>query len=94
MKLPPFTYIDQFNAVISALQKFSPPATNPISPHPISFLTSTNTLGSGLVFEDQANEVSDNSNVIEVGSKGKEFALPDNGFGGLAGKAIHQLSLG
>lgn len=93
MKLPPFTYADQFNAVILALQKFSPPSTES-SAHPISFLTSTNTLGSGLVFEEQAMEVSDGATSIEDELKGKEYALPAEGFGGLAGLAIHQLSLG
>lgn len=51
---------------------------------PISFLTCTNTLGSSVLFADQSDKMSNESG---------QFALP-TAFGGMAGEAIHSLSLG
>ncbi|GAA6020980.1 hypothetical protein JCM8202_003799 [Rhodotorula sphaerocarpa] len=56
IKLPPFTYHDQFEAVIEALRVVAK-APSPSAPHPISFLTSTNTLGQGLVFAAEETPV-------------------------------------
>lgn len=52
--------------------------------NPFAFLTCTNTLGNSLVFSDQT---------VDSGADGSFFALPP-GIGGLAGEAIHSLSLG
>jgi len=46
IKLPPYTYRDQFIAMISALRA--------VEPCPISFITTTNTLGSCLVLSDSS----------------------------------------
>lgn len=48
LKTPPYTYIEQFTTLISAL-------TPGDSPCPLSFLTATNTLGSCLVLADHIN---------------------------------------
>ncbi|TKA56836.1 hypothetical protein B0A53_01237 [Rhodotorula sp. CCFEE 5036] len=42
VKLPPFTYQDQFEAVVAALRSVGSPSE---TRHPIAFLTATNTLG-------------------------------------------------
>ncbi|KAI6008424.1 hypothetical protein EDC04DRAFT_901247 [Pisolithus marmoratus] len=52
--------------------------------NPFAFLTCTNTLGNSLVFSDQT---------VDTGADESSFALPP-GIGGLAGEAIHSLSLG
>ena len=70
LKLPPYTYAEQFTSLFSALDE-------PRGPR-ISFLTATNTLGSCMVFDnDAAGPV-----------------LPLSGLGGLAGPGIHPLALG
>ena len=76
LKLPPFTYQDQFDAVIGALLD----SQHNGRPCPISFLTSTNTLGSCLVF-GPTNEPALSS-------------ADGSGIGGLAGPALHPLALG
>ncbi|GAA6001496.1 hypothetical protein JCM10207_006695 [Rhodosporidiobolus poonsookiae] len=87
VKLPPYTYDGQFDAVVRALTSVKGGGKE----HPVSFLTATNTLGQGLVFGEQIVEVESSS----VAQKKKDdlFALP-GGWGGLAGAAIHQTSLG
>jgi dihydroorotate dehydrogenase (fumarate) len=75
LKLPPYTYETQFTSLISATWRKRTDSG-------IAFLTSTNTLGNGLVFNDQT------SNDIEPG-----FAVSP-GFGGLGGATIHSLSVG
>ncbi|KAK8045076.1 FMN-linked oxidoreductase [Apiospora rasikravindrae] len=46
LKMPPYTYADQFKTLMSAL-------TSGGTPCPVSFLTATNTLGSCLVLADE-----------------------------------------
>jgi dihydroorotate dehydrogenase (fumarate) len=75
LKLPPYTYETQLTALISATWRKR-------TDQGVAFLTSTNTLGNGLVFNDQ---------VDPKGAPG--FALP-SGYGGLGGSAIHPLSVG
>lgn len=75
LKLPPYTYEPQFTTLISATWRKR-------TDQGISFLTSTNTLGNGLVFNDQVKEDS-----------GPGFAL-STGTGGLGGTTIHPLSVG
>lgn len=89
IKLPPYTYDSQFDSVINALSSVSSPSR---SDHPISFLCSTNTLGQGLVFAPQIVELEGNA-VAQKRKPHEQFALP-GGFGGLAGAAVHQISLG
>lgn len=101
IKLPPYIDNQQFQPLISTLLAtstnifmqsgfYSPRKQAHLieSEHRISFLTSSNTLGGSLVFEDQVvrREGGDH--------QGGSFALPGSGFGGLAGQAIHQISLG
>lgn len=84
LKLPPYVHLKQFTDVVAELAKLSP--SN--GPHPIAFLTCTNTLGSSILFEDQA--VPSN---FEKPAQDFEFAVPTI-YGGLAGESIHPLSLG
>jgi dihydroorotate dehydrogenase (fumarate) len=72
VKLPPYTYKDQFEMAFKALKHASSSV--------VDFVTSTNTLGTCLVY-DEAGVPTLNS---ETGS----------GVGGLAGAAIHPISLG
>ncbi|KAF9243727.1 hypothetical protein BU15DRAFT_42500 [Melanogaster broomeanus] len=85
IKLPPYLAATQFVDVVNGIATYS--RLDPISGksiNPFAFLTCTNTLGNSLVFADQA----------EGGSgSGGGFAVPP-GVGGLAGEAIHSLSLG
>ncbi|THH30189.1 hypothetical protein EUX98_g4027 [Antrodiella citrinella] len=82
LKLPPYTYSAQFQAILDVIAKLS----TPHRANPIAYLACTNTLGSSLLFSSQV-----------VGSPSAQdphsFALP-TGFGGLAGETIHALSLG
>ncbi|KAF8609260.1 FMN-linked oxidoreductase [Ceratobasidium sp. AG-I] len=84
LKLPPYVHAKQFTDVVSELAKLSPAQ----GPHPIAFLTCTNTLGSSLLFEDQTLPSS-----FEKPSEPAGFAVPTI-YGGLAGESIHPLSLG
>lgn len=75
LKLPPYTYESQFTALISATWRSR-------TDQGIAFLTSTNTLGQGLVFNDQVES-----------RESADMALP-TGWGGLGGATIHPLSVG
>jgi len=75
LKLPPYTYETQFNALVCATWRKR-------TDQGIAFLTSTNTLGSGLVFQDQLES-----------SNATGFAVSP-GWGGLGGTTIHPLSVG
>ncbi|KAH0838647.1 hypothetical protein J3R83DRAFT_6972 [Lanmaoa asiatica] len=82
IKLPPYvvgTQIADVVHVIAAYSRIDPESGTSVNP--FAFLTCTNTLGNSLVFADQVD-----------GATG-EFAVPP-GVGGLAGEAIHALSLG
>jgi dihydroorotate dehydrogenase (fumarate) len=79
LKLPPYIYAAQFDDVIRIVSSFSDPTT---SKNPFAFFTSTNTLGSSLLFTEQTS--SPNHSM---------YALPPV-LGGLAGDSIHPLSLG
>ncbi|KAF7549738.1 hypothetical protein G7046_g8253 [Stylonectria norvegica] len=72
IKTPPYTYHGQYATLIETLR---PAASS------ISFITSTNTLGSCLVMEDGADGT-------------LKPQLPYSGIGGMAGSVIHPLSLG
>lgn len=82
IKLPPYvvrTHIADVVQTIATYSRIDPASGTTVNP--IAFLTCTNTLGNSLVFADQVQ-----------GATG-EFAVPP-GIGGLAGEAIHALSLG
>ncbi|KAF9229728.1 FMN-linked oxidoreductase [Gyrodon lividus] len=85
IKLPPYLAATQFVNVVNGIATYSrPDPTSGKSVNTFAFLTCTNTLGNSLAFADQA---------IDGGGGGGEFAVPP-GVGGLAGEAIHSLSLG
>ena len=77
--------------MLRALEAVAP--RDSAAPHPISFLTATNTLGQGLVFADQVS-LAPRSSGAQQPDQAKTVALPDSGIGGLAGAHIHNLSLG
>ena len=94
---PSLSQDEQFQAVVRALSSVRSTPSTPANEHPISFLTTTNTLGQGLVFTPQ---------IVDAplpGSSAQSRAMKDaalevhalpGGWGGLAGAAVHQSSLG
>ncbi|GAA6021839.1 hypothetical protein JCM11491_001542 [Sporobolomyces phaffii] len=94
IKLPPYTYEDQISAVVRTIETVSAETT---STEVVSFLTSTNTLGQGLVFASQIVDPPRGARDLVAQTRAKPasevFAVP-TGYGGLAGEAIHQISLG
>ncbi|CUA76841.1 dihydroorotate oxidase [Rhizoctonia solani] len=84
LKLPPYVHSKQFTDIVDELAKHSPSE----GPHPIAFLTCTNTLGSSILFQEQVLPSS-----FEKPSENFDFAVPAI-YGGLAGESIHPLSLG
>jgi dihydroorotate dehydrogenase (fumarate) len=84
-KLPPYLYQAQFTDFLQMLSS-QVIDLNGEKRCPISFLTSTNTLGNSLLFSSQATSAA-------LPSSDVEFALPTP-LGGLAGESIHALSLG
>ena len=72
VKLPPYTHKSQFDTLIQALLS--------VVPCPLTFITSTNTLGSCLVLSDDLSPVLSSESGL--------------GIGGLAGDALHPLALG
>ncbi|PBK70313.1 FMN-linked oxidoreductase [Armillaria solidipes] len=89
LKLPPYVYQQQFKDVLNVLADFSTATMGAggvmKKRSPFAFLTCTNTLGNSLLYPDQ---VAHNES-----TSGSEFAVP-TGLGGLAGEALHALSLG
>lgn len=82
VKLPPYVVSTQIADVVQTIAAYS--RIDPelgASVNPFAFLTCTNTLGNSFVFGDQVDGAT------------AEFAVPP-GVGGLAGEAIHALSLG
>ncbi|KAF8845476.1 FMN-linked oxidoreductase [Paxillus ammoniavirescens] len=85
IKLPPYFAATQFVDVVNGIAAYSrPDSTSDRSINPFAFFTCTNTLGNSLVFADQT---------VDGSGDAGEFAVPP-GVGGLAGEAIHSLSLG
>lgn len=87
LKLPPYTFRGQFDAMINELKGFIYDYDG-VRRNAFAFLTCTNTLGNSLLFPDQVHEV-----FPAQGSESAEFAVP-TAVGGLAGDALHALSLG
>jgi len=103
IKTPPYTYSDQYDALISALKSSLVPVTEKESSSeetatttttttgqrcPISFITATNTLGSSLLLDPAVSEVTDAS------FKHTLLSPAGSGIGGLAGAPLHPLALG
>ncbi|KAI6045202.1 hypothetical protein EDC04DRAFT_210282 [Pisolithus marmoratus] len=85
LKLPPYIVSTQFHDVIGGIATYTRQyILSGQFMNPFAFLTCTNTLGNSLVFSDQT---------VDTGADESSFALPP-GIGGLAGEAIHSLSLG
>jgi dihydroorotate dehydrogenase (fumarate) len=92
LKLPPYVWSTQFEDVIRGISELpeNHSASRDVTGsrrNPIAFLTCTNTLGSGLLFSDQAEH--NHESTLST----YQFALP-TAIGGLAGESIHALSLG
>lgn len=85
IKLPPYVVSTQIRDVIHGIAKYTrqDPALG-CSVNPFAFFTCTNTIGNSLVFSDQT---------LDGRGGGSRFAVPP-ALGGLAGEAIHFLSLG
>ncbi|KAH7095714.1 hypothetical protein FB567DRAFT_36948 [Paraphoma chrysanthemicola] len=83
IKTPPYTYLDQFQAMIDALLE-SAIAEPKHLPCPISFITATNTLGSSLLLSPTPDVTF--ARTIESANA--------TGIGGLAGTPLHPLALG
>jgi len=90
LKLPPYIIATQFRDIIECISSYTrsdPEKHTNRDTNPFAFFTCTNTLGNSLVFADQARASADKSESAAA------FAVPP-GLGGLAGEAIHSLSLG
>jgi len=96
LKLPPYMWSTQFENVIRGISSLS--LSTDIAgecsggerkSNVLAFLTCTNTLGSSLLFSDQAELDIEHGPSRRAG----QFALP-TAIGGLAGESIHALSLG
>lgn len=90
IKTPPYTYHDQFQALIDALLGSAKAAPKHL-PCPISFITATNTLGSSLLLAPTTEKAS--------GAPHSVFhhtleSATGTGIGGLAGAPLHPLALG
>ncbi|KAH7414062.1 hypothetical protein DE146DRAFT_16116 [Phaeosphaeria sp. MPI-PUGE-AT-0046c] len=88
IKTPPYTYHDQFQAMIDALLK-SAEAEPEHLPCPVSFITATNTLGSSLLLTS-SEEGSPPHTAFEATIK----SVNETGVGGMAGTPLHPLALG
>ncbi|KAG6903001.1 hypothetical protein C0995_008574 [Termitomyces sp. Mi166 len=93
LKLPPFVYRDQFNAVIDGIKDLCLPSPGDefgtVPACPIAFFTCTNTLGNSLLFTEQSTRPTPPAE----GEEASPFAVP-TGLGGLAGDPLHALALG
>lgn len=91
IKLPPYFYAAQFEEVVHGLLEFSHVSVggdggSGAARNAFAFFTCTNTLGSSLMFAEQTCPSAPSEG-------GSAYALPTP-LGGLAGEAIHALSLG
>ncbi|EGN92677.1 hypothetical protein SERLA73DRAFT_127269 [Serpula lacrymans var. lacrymans S7.3] len=85
LKLPPYVASSQFVEVVQGISGFTrTDEETGKAQNPFAFFTCTNTLGCSLAFAEQSREIVDYES---------QFAVPP-GLGGLAGEAIHSLSLG
>lgn len=80
LKTPPYTHASEYLELFRALEDAA--TESPGGKSLVSFITSTNTLGSCLILADPEAKVSDDP------------ALPAPGIGGMAGAPLHPLTLG
>jgi len=85
LKLPPFVYRDQFREVLDGIKSLCYTDNGVQNKCPFAFITCTNTLGTNLLFAEQAD--------VPAGQQPRQFAVPP-ALGGLAGESLHTLSLG
>lgn len=82
IKVPPYTYSDQFSVLTKALLASATPHTATTAACPISFITATNTLGTSFLLRSST-------------SLDPVLSSPNgSGIGGLAGAPLHPLALG
>ena len=79
LKLPPYTYATQFREIVDAIASQG---------NMISFITTTNTLGSCAILQDRSTDAGTTRYGPALASES------GSGIGGMAGAAIHPLSLG
>lgn len=94
IKLPPYTYEEQVVSIVRCIEKVS--QEYPQELEIVSFLTSTNTLGQGLIFSSQVTDPPRRDDTVaQRASKSstEEYGVP-TAYGGLAGETVHQLALG
>lgn len=88
IKTPPYTYHDQYQAMIDALLESSRAEPKHL-PCPVSFITATNTLGSSLLLQPLSKGTPLSSTFEHAIASANE-----TGIGGLAGAPLHPLALG
>ncbi|EJT80265.1 dihydroorotate oxidase [Gaeumannomyces tritici R3-111a-1] len=93
IKTPPYTYSTQYSTLVSAL--IASASRSPDGVCPVSFITSTNTLGSCLML----SSIGSGGGGGGDGGSGQNHqhhaaVLPLSGIGGMAGTPLHPLSLG
>ncbi|KAF2463173.1 FMN-linked oxidoreductase [Lindgomyces ingoldianus] len=99
IKTPPYTYQDQYQQMIDALIASAKEKEPKDLPCPISFITTTNTLGSSLLLTPTL-ESATSPPTSPGGSKPREVfhhtlnSATGTGIGGLAGAPLHPLALG
>lgn len=92
IKTPPYTYHDQYKALINALLS-SAKAEPAHLPCPITFITATNTLGSSLLLQPISEPTASSPAPHEYFSHVLNSAN-GTGIGGLAGAPLHPIALG
>ncbi|PSN72991.1 FMN-linked oxidoreductase [Corynespora cassiicola Philippines] len=98
IKTPPYTYHDQYQAMIDALLGSVKQEPTHL-PCPVTFITATNTLGSSLLLTPQL-EAPSSPISTSSGPKPREVfhhtlnSANGTGIGGLAGAPLHPLALG
>jgi dihydroorotate dehydrogenase (fumarate) len=88
IKTPPYTYHDQFQAMVDALL-LSARAEPAHLPCPVSFITATNTLGSSLLLKPTTE-----GGPLHSLFESTIASANETGIGGLAGAPLHPLALG
>lgn len=93
IKTPPYTYDAQFQSLLSAL--LAGASAEPVHiPCPISFITSTNTLGSSLLIAPTLDIPPSPSSGSSKEYNPTLASASGAGIGGLAGAPLHPLALG
>ncbi|KAL5118314.1 dihydroorotate dehydrogenase [Pleosporales sp. CAS-2024a] len=88
IKTPPYTYHDQFQAMIDALLQIAKADPKHVA-CPVSFVTATNTLGSSLLLTGTTEGAPEHAAFTPAIQSANQ-----TGVGGLAGTPLHPLALG